>query len=347
MKIGLLSLPVSHNYGHVLQIFALYRVLSDLGHEPILLNRRWNNISEPSLMTSIKRFVYQEGICYHFTSFIRNNLNVSKEVRGTQQLKDLSKKLGLEAIIVGSDQVWRIESTRGADLNFFLDFAEGEKKISYAASFGTDSWSGSSIESCMVKNLLSRFDSVSVREQSGVSLCKEVFGIQAKCVLDPTLLLDRSIYQSLGLKVKSKATLATYILDSSDSKIEFIEKVASKLALKTNCLYKGDKLLTTYLSVRKWLSSIMCADYVIVDSFHGMVFSIIFEKQFIVICNKKRGATRFISLLSQLGLEDRMIEDCNMDIDGLLSRVIDYKKVNVRLQALRCDSYAYLIGSLK
>lgn len=348
MKIGILTLPVSHNYGHVLQLFALYTILKKMGHDPIVLNRRWNNIGHTELLTKFKRFVYQNTICYEFTSFVRRHLVLSREVRSTAELSTLVHELNLSAIIVGSDQVWRIEHIKGADLNYFIDFDidKSVRKISYAASFGVDKWNGTREETEEVKKLLNNFNSISVREDTGILICKEEFDLQASCVLDPTLLLSHNDYENLFSLRGPVKTLATYILDINTSKSRFVSEVAGHLSLKPLDLYKGDRALSKYKSIAYWLSSIKHSSFVIVDSFHGMVFSIIFHKQFVVICNKERGATRFTSLLKQLGLEDRLIYDTESVPYEVLEKPIDYTLVNNRLDVIKKTSISFLRNAL-
>lgn len=122
MKVGLLSLPYGPNYGCVLQLWALYHSIEKLGHEPIVINRRWNT-TKNSIFINILRFLYYNTICFQFLKFIKKRIpNMTPIVRNNLAMTDFSDKL--DVIVVGSDQVWRIENTRGVDLNFFLDFVE-------------------------------------------------------------------------------------------------------------------------------------------------------------------------------------------------------------------------------
>lgn len=346
MKVGILTLPFEPNYGWAVQLWALYHTIEQMGHEPVILDRRWN-ATQSGLLYKFKRFIYYKCFCGRFSSFINNEIpNISPIVRDSSSMTHISN--GLDAVVVGSDQVWRIEHTRGADLNFFLDFVKKEsvKRISYAASFGKDTWQGTAEETATVKQLLAKFSTITVREKSGVTLCKELFEADATNVLDPTLLLNSSDYNSVLSSPKEEPILTTYILDSTIEKTNTISKISENKKLKVVSLYPKKKI-TYYKSVYYWLESIRDAKYVIVDSFHGMVFSIIFHKNFAVMANSKRGLTRFTSLLSQLGLENRLTNDYSYDsISRILSTDIDYNEVENKLQALRSFSLNILKESL-
>ena len=131
-------------------------------------------------------------------------------------------------------------------------------------------------------------------------------------VLDPTMLMDKEFYineiiSKYDTSRVSKAELLTYVLDEEDEKKEIIDFVKENLQIDNIHHLKGFNSLKTTYSVPEWLASFSNADFVVTDSFHGMVFSIIFEKYFLVIGNEGRGMDRFVSLLTLLGLEDRLI----------------------------------------
>lgn len=346
MKVGILSLPFEPNYGWAVQLWALYHTIEQMGHEPIILDRRWN-ATQSGLLYNIKRFIYYKGICGRFSTFFKKEIsNITPIVRDSTTMTQISNTL--DAIVVGSDQVWRIEHTRGADLNFFLDFVHSDsvKRISYAASFGKDTWQGTPDETAIVKQLLAKFSTITVRENTGVKLCKELFDANAANVLDPTLLLNSCDYNSVLSAPRMKSTLTTYILDSTEEKTNTINRISEDKNLSIISLYPK-KCITYYKSVYYWLESIRDAKYVIVDSFHGMVFSIIFHKNFAVMANSKRGMTRFTSLLSQLGLEDRLTSDYSYEsINRILSTEIDYNHVDCKLKEMRLYSLTILKDSL-
>lgn len=347
MKIGILTLPYEPNYGWAVQLWALYISIEKQGHKPVVLNRRWN-ATQKNLLYKIKRILYYKGICRRFSRFLDNEIiNITREIRDNETMAKLVE--GLDAIVVGSDQVWRIENTRGANLNYFLDFIHGNstKRIAYAASFGKDTWQGTPEETEKVAQLLSKFDTITVREDSGVTLCNVLFNVKAIHVVDPTLLLTSNDYNAILSRPQNKSQITTYILDSTFEKNDAILKVAEIMKLNVVPLYPKKKI-TYYHSVYYWLENIRDAECVIVDSFHGMVLSIVFRKNFVVLANSQRGLTRFTSLLSHLGLEDRLTNEFTCEsIMKILSNEIDYCQIEFKLNRMREFSLNILKESLQ
>ena len=223
-----------------------------------------------------------------------------------------------DAFIVGSDQVWRPEYNAIIE-NMFLDFTKGwnVKRIAYAASFGIDSWGGDAETTEICKRMLKQFDFVSVRESSGVRLCQDVFDVNAAHVLDPTMLLTKEEYCSL-LRLdkipKSQGNLLVYILDYSDDKRTLIQRIADEYHLSpfrvnsdVEDYHLSDLSRRVQPPVEQWLRGFYDAEYVVTDSFHACVFSIIFSKPFVVYANDSRGKTRYESLLQQFSLSNCMV----------------------------------------
>lgn len=352
-KIAILTLPFDTNYGWILQLWALYHILCTKGYDVTILNRKWNE-KKPSLLKNCLRFVYYNSFAYTFAKFMQTKMEISPVFRTTAELCEYVKEKRFDVVIVGSDQVWRIEHTRGADLNYFLDFVnvENTKRIAYAASFGTDIWQGTEKETALVNKYLSDFTLVSVREDSGVSLCKNTFGLLAHHVLDPTMLLTEKDYSALFRKhACNNNSIATYILNSSEWKESVIKKIQE--------MYHLDKVVSLYphkhsryhfySSISHWLSSIESSKYVIIDSFHGMVFSVLFHRQFVVIANPRRGLTRFTSFLKQLNLSNRMVTE-GEEVESVLEKLnkpINYKEVDSILTNLRKYSLELLLKSIE
>ena len=351
-KIGILTLPFDPNYGWILQLWALYNFLNNNGYDVVVIDRRWND-PNPSFVKDLKRWLYYNIFCHHFTTFFKKEFKRSPVLRNEESLKRFIQEEKIGAIVVGSDQVWRIENTRGVGLNFFLDFVEGNnviKKVAYAASFGIDQWNGTEIETNKVSKLLNAFDLITVREMSGVNLCKDVFNVKAEQVLDPTMLSGESKYAPLlDTTNKKRKQLVTYLLDNNANKLNIVNYIANELGDSVKHLYtKKHSHYSFYLPVEKWLNEIKNADFVVVDSFHGMVFSILFNKPFLVIGNINRGMTRFESLLSDLRLTSRLIDEniAKPDIIKIINCDIDYAAVFERLEVLRGYSRELLLNSL-
>ena len=203
-----------------------------------------------------------------------------------------------EAIIVGSDQVWRPKYNYRIE-DMFLKFAEKlpVRRIAYAASFGVDNWEYTSKQTFECAALAKKFDAISVREESGVKLCKEHLGVDATWVLDPTLLLTKEDYESIcrDTPVCNEKYIAVYVLDENENVTATYEKESAARGLVVKKFHADSE---STLTVPEWLAMFRDASFVVTDSFHGTVFSIICGKEFKCIYNEGRGAARFESLLN-------------------------------------------------
>ncbi|MUP39636.1 polysaccharide pyruvyl transferase family protein [Labilibaculum euxinus] len=335
IRVGVLTLPYDANYGWILQHYALLNSLNECGYNPISIQRKWNKQDNRSMIYHIKKWVYYNILTKNIYSFYKNNITPKTEIYDTQEsIKGLSK-YKLDAVVVGSDQVWRTEFTSGVGDNYFLDFIDSKhtSKIAYAASFGIDEWKEGVEKTEKIKSLLEDFTYISVRENTGIDLCKNHFNLEVESVIDPTLLLDKDQYNKLLVGTTEcfkKPTLVTYILDYNKDKSDVVKQVSNKLNLKVFDLYpKKKRICNYYKSVKTWLRAYRDSDFVVTDSFHGTVFSIIYNKPFITIANKERGLTRFTSLLNIVGLSSRLIFTLEDILDNnLITEEIDYSKVN-------------------
>jgi hypothetical protein len=352
MKIGILTLPFATNYGNLLQQFALLYHLKRLGYDTYSIFRKWDKPKKRSQLYYFKRWIYYHILAPKMFQFFKQYIVPKTEMIDSQESMKNLVKYKFDAIIVGSDQVWRTEHTGGVGNNYFLDFVSSDNvaKISYAASFGIDEWEGDIEKTKIVKSLLQDFSLVTVREKSGINICKQYFGIEAHCVLDPTLLLDSDDYEQLiknDAKSFSKPTLATYILDATKDKQQVVDWIAAMNGYSVFPIYKKKSICKIYYPVQKFLSSIRDADFVLTDSYHGMIFSIIFKKQFIVIGNQRRGLVRFTSLLELLQLQKRLLLEYNKkQVEDIILIPIDYNLVSKALVQERQKSTNLLEGIL-
>lgn len=360
MKIGIITQPLHTNYGGLLQNYALQQVLRRLGHEVYTINRsnkpgiytaRWDARLKFRIKQLIKKHIGREYALshkdflttrQHCLDFVSKNIATTPGVNNNHEIQETIKKYGFEGYVAGSDQVWRPCYSPNI-YNDFLDFCQKDReviKIAYAASFGVSDWEFNDEQSEECSRLAKLFDAVSVREDSGTELCREHLGIEAMHVLDPTLLLEKEDYIRVveqSSETESEGNLFCYILDTSDAIQSAITSIEQTLSLKSfqvkekkSCysLKKGDDINDHIVpSPTKWLRAFMDAKMVFTDSFHGCVFSIIFNKPFWVIGNKGRGNARFDSLLRLFNLEERRISlDTICDTD--LTTPIDWETVN-------------------
>lgn len=325
MRIAILTLPLHVNFGGILQCYALQTVLERMGHEVSVLNTDFVNVDyKTRIGLFIKRLVKtcigkeskfygwktEREITQKYTQvFIRKHIHLLN-------VQDLSllKEDDFDAIVVGSDQIWRpmyYQPIANAYLKFAKDWTS-IKRIAYATSFGTDKWEYTHEETQECASLVKLFDAVSVRENSAVDLCRKYLEVEAVQVLDPTLLLSKEDYLKLidQSKLKKNEGVFAYFLDVTSSKMDLANRIAKERGLK---LYQFNNPNVDCLSlhfekriqqpIEEWIAGFRDASFVVTDSFHGCVFSIIFNKPFVVIGNEERGIARLKSLLSMLDFD--------------------------------------------
>lgn len=382
MKIGILTQPLLSNYGGLLQNYALQQTLIRDGHEVETLDHvNYGKFRSPLYEFLLPWILYALGrqgypkyqlskqektvICSKTEGFILKYLKRTHILKSEKDFLKEGKEGGYDAYVVGSDQCWRPCYNGRTIQDMFLSFVPDDsnvKRIAYAASFGTDKWEYTSEQTSRFASLAQRFDLVTVREDSGVKLCKDNLGVDAFHVLDPTMLLAKEDYIRIieaEKEPKAKGTLFNYILDPDNTKTAFISRVAEGLRLtpfqvlpkhqaetRTKEDVKNHIEDCVFPGVTTWLRAFMDAEMTVVDSFHGMVFSILFNKPFWVIGNAERGMSRFTSLLKLFNLEDRLLDESRLDnVD--YKRPIDWIKVNTLLEQRRIESKNLLLNALK
>lgn len=378
MKIAILTLPLITNYGGIMQNYALQTVLKRMGHEvyTINLNRarpKMNLAIAPYTITKriIKKVLGRKnGIIFQERKINKDKIIVEQYIKRfidkhiylTQPYytkKDLSEidNENYDAIIVGSDQVWRIPYAYPDIETYFLDFIKNKhtKKIAYSASFGTDEieFSDKQIKKC--GDFIKEFETVTVREDSGLDLINKTYRWICKNppvhTLDPTMLLTKEDYISISSEYinQSDGDLFYYILDMTEDKQKMIEEISKNLGYKPFTIkskssnWYDDPYDRIVPPIELWLQAFHKAKYIFTDSFHGCVFSIIFNKDFIVYGNKKRGMSRFYSLLNMFQLKDRFISNSNEYNQHLVQNHIDWENVNKKLQQYRNESLRSLV----
>lgn len=373
MKIGVITIVLNENYGGILQAYALQKILKDMGHEVTLIDRyrgyymSFGDRCKSYSKRFIQRYLQGKDIPVRYDKSIQDEIKaISKYTRPfidkhinriiTRDFKNI-KADDFDTFIVGSDQIWRAPASRPQLYNVYLDFAKewDVNRISYAASFGTNEWEYSEEETAICGTLLRRFDTVSVRERSGVDLCKTKFNVDATFVLDPTMLLNKEDYNSLlGDKrtTNREGKLFCYILDENKEKDELIKTVAKETNYKPFFINSKYQDKTAPIEdrvqppVEEWLRGFNDAGFVITDSFHACVFSIIYNKPFIVYKNESRGNARFDSLLETFGLKNRSY-DKEYGLSHLLDDKINWDKINQTLSTLKEFSFNFLKTSLQ
>lgn len=369
MRIGILTLPFNLNYGGFLQAYALMTILKRLGHEPTMIMRRHNKKPVSILYRvkfALKGMVRTLIHLKKFPIFYNNEVNyyyqgkdmlrfVNKYIQpqtcylySREELRKVCKDK-FDAYIVGSDQVWRPDYVPNI-YSFFLDFTKGwdVKRIAYAASFGGNNvkYSDEQIKRC--RELINDFDAISLRESSSTELFSKYSWSKKSLdtVLDPTMLLTKEDYIKLlsPQPGPGKGKILSYILDKNKLPDGFGGSIKDHLKKD---LYEFPVNRTIKPSIEDWLCAFRDCDYVITDSFHGTVFSIIFNKPFLVLVNKERGAERFYDLLETTGLKDRMYLGGESTINCVINNEIDWTKVNMELSNNRQLSLNFISSNLQ
>lgn len=372
MKTAILTLtPIHTNYGNILQAYALQTVLQRLGHEPYVLEK------VPGFTLPLYRYplAYAKRLVLKYllgkkqtVLFLEQKLRREYKVIGQFTHPFVQKYIhtyhgpwtaeamtaaGFQAFVVGSDQVWRpIYFDRHHIEQAYLSFTKGlsVKRLSYAASFGTDDWEYTPRQTEQCKALLQQFDGVSVRERGAVALCREHFGREALHVLDPTMLLTAADYRQLIAQSPEQLQpiegLMTYILDSDFEKEAVAQRIAEHNGWSVFRSNSRCEDLTAPLTeriqppVEQWLQGFSQAQMILTDSFHACVFSILFHKPFVVIGNAARGLSRFHSLLSLFGLESRLVTSA-AEAERVAAQPICWETVDSRLEEERIKSMAF------
>lgn len=357
-NVGILTHPFRGNFGGMLQAYSLYAVTNDrqtesrvlISQNDLTYAKAYKKDHLPHILrTAIiifkyflsKIFIYNGYIKSPHIKHISNSLSMRDNFTKTLNIFSPEVKQ-LNSYIVGSDQVWRASYARILEHTafFFLDFAsteQREKSISYAASFGTDEWEGSPEETSLCRELLCQFKAVSVREFSGVRICKEVFGVEAVQMPDPTLLSTLKDYERVIDSEKTRAPkapfFASYVLDDCIATSRLLDNVEKseglyhqRLLPKPTASKRWDR---SYCTVAQWLRYLRDCDAVVTDSFHGCVFSIIYNKPFVCLGNEGRGSARFDTLFQVFGLEDRLVTSRDLEeVLRVLRKPIDWARVN-------------------
>lgn len=344
MKIGILTFHHALNCGAALQAWALQTYLRQQGLDAEIVN--YGKIGWPSKyyfkVDSLRHFIgsfYNDFFTFFKTFGIESyrrrlykRFQKEQMALGPSARKSQLDSLGYTHLITGSDQVWHPIINEGDETYFLANAKEGVKRISYAPSFGVDSFD-SGLEEKM-SEWLKKFDAISVREPEGAAIVKRLSGRDAEVVCDPTLLLSREDYEriewkpSFGLPEKY---IAVYTICGHPWAEVAAIKLGKRMGLPVVHL-PGGQLARWYLSGRtkritalgpaEWLWFIHHAEYVITNSFHGTVFSLLFHRPFTVALNNKASDARMRVLLNGTGLEYRAM--CN-PIDSTKDYEIDWR----------------------
>lgn len=351
MKIGIISIHSAHNFGSVLQAYALQEKIKKLGNKVQIINYRPNYIDAEYKLFSIEYYKKHKGIknkilrlifriltiksrikkYQKFENFIKENMDTTKVFSSYKEL--INYNFDFDVVICGSDQIWNTKITKGIDKTYFLDFINKNiLKVAYAPSIGNNKIDKKYIKE--FKNKINSFDFLSVREKSTSDFLKKYTNKKINSVLDPTLLLekkewDRFIKKS-SIKLPNKYVLV-YMLEYNNKFKDIVLKISNYLNITVISInkrkYFNKEKLFSNIGPEDFLKLFKNAEMIITNSFHGTAFSIIFEKRICIIPNENSGM-RLIDLSNKLGFEKNVITNEKELILPKITKEPNYKKIN-------------------
>ena len=343
-KVNLLTIHWGESYGAVMQTYATYQILKNLGHDVTIINlvdykftaryKNWRTILDLRRILGFKLFKMK-----HLGKMTPLMYSI-----------DISRIPSADYTVVGSDQVWNRDITGKLGLSYFLPFAGDSKRLSLSSSFSKNKWNEDVDYTDKVRNELSQFIAISVREKSGLKICEENFGLKAKWLIDPTIALGN--YDDLVGNVKTDGTLCCFrfidgpLFSKCLSFISSENKLPVKYIRFFNKKDNGKHIPCD--SPVSWLKEIAKSGFVITDSFHGVVFSILFHKQFITLPAIPERFERIESLLDMLNLSDRIVrsESDLVNNKKMLLSSIDYKSVDSIIEEKRNEYLAFVKSNI-
>ena len=371
-KIGIVTYHCVDNFGAVLQAFALQKILNKLSkleneiidYKPYFNYKGYSIINNP--------FVKNKSILLRF-KILMSNFDISQKIANIYRKKNFDKfrnrflKLSsyslnndkdltyidnYSVLITGSDQVFNTSIQKdNIDRIYFLDIETKEiKKISYAASLGKLPVKKEFEK--LVAEKIGNLDFISIREKSGIEYLKKLIKNDISLCLDPTLLLNMDEWENISENISESEYILVYDLEFNMNVVNIVNKISDQLNKKVICFStRGKKYYTRYYKnfnsegPLKFLTLIRCADFIVTNSFHGTVFSIIFRKQFVSIKNELR-PERAVDLLRTLNLNTRMIQFHDDINSEYFNRVIDYREPNDLLENEKLKSIQFLKDSI-
>lgn len=352
MKVAVITLHRLYNYGSVLQAYATQKLLENAGHQVEIVDYITSHRTKkaillhvPVTISGIKKYLYlffkSFSILFKektFGGFVKHYLHTTKEYITDIDLDRDPPQADL--YVTGSDQVWNSKYNLGVDRGYFLDFvSENAKRVAFVSSFGATELSDE--EKIIIRKYISRYQYLSVRENSAVELLKEVGRNDAVWLIDPTLQIAKDEWLRIASKrlIKEKYLILMLLYSEDNGATQFARKIADEKGLKLVKLSWDmkkpplvDKLMT-HRSPEDFLSLFYYAEFVVTNSFHGLAFSINLEKQFIVV-RRNEFNSRIESLLRLTNLEKRLVST-QEQVDNIASEVIEYEPVRQVLKEER------------
>lgn len=361
MKVGVITFHSAYNFGASLQTWALQKVLRNYGLESSVIHYHpaiIDDLYDPIKQTGIKRpfkiiklrMTKKKSLKrhYNYQNFVKKNFNLIGDFKTYEELSQAN--LALDAYITGSDQVWNSQHIDGFDPAYYLDFVQGDAmKVSYAASIGRNYILPRYRE--QVIQSLSGFNAISVREESAMPVIQALTDKAVEVVLDPTLLLKRADYEEIKVKQDiGEKYIFVYMMEDNRDVVTFANRISRLtgypiIQRRPNKRFKNEIESCFTKTPGDFLGLIEGAELVITNSFHGTVFSIIYEKSFLSMLHSDTGS-RTIDLLESLKLSSHIVYDINEFSDMDQAKLVEADRVRRSIAAQRIHSLNFLESAL-
>ena len=346
MKVSIITYHWEDNYGATMQAYATYKAIKELGHEAEFIDLRlpYKPSLKQRIVFGLKRRRFNRFRKKYFKNLTPRTYWSLQELRDNPPASD--------CYLVGSDQTLNPQIGKRLLPAFFLTFGSpATRRVSYATSIGLNEWEESPyISNQEISKAVAAFDNVMLREDSAINICKNIFGREAQQVIDPVLLFPN--YNELTGDLKASGEIVTYKLTNDEGFYDIAGSVSLKMHLPIRSIgsirriphYKG----SYPESVEQWINRIANASLVLTDSFHGTVFSLLYHRPFVIYVGLPNRVTRIKSLLSQLGLDNRILHNgaTAEDMCKIAETPIDWVKIDEKLSMLREDSISRLKDAL-
>lgn len=361
-NIGIITFQFAYNYGAVLQCWALQKTLLELKSDVSVINycpdyhlRQYSVFpfafsKTVSLARTLKQFI---SSVYHLSERIERKrafkqfsrlLKLTIKIRDYKEFCEHLSKNNYDTIICGSDQIWNYKITNGELDPVYFGYSEMStvRRIGYAISIGD-----ADLDLCA--NELERYAAdmydITAREKKSADVLQQILKKSIPEIPDPTLLIDKEVYSEIAIDPLIDNYILIYLLDDEPNIISYISFINEKLSFKVIDI-SPSRMIKSRSVIRKnsigpleFLGYIKNASYILTNSFHGTVFSIIFNKQFVSLVHKQRGE-RIRNLLSNFGLLDRLITN-NNDI-SVVKKIILYNEINNLIKSIRDETIQYI-----
>ncbi|WP_428390043.1 polysaccharide pyruvyl transferase family protein [Mucisphaera sp.] len=320
MQVGIVTIHHTTNYGAVLQAWALSQAVCKLGHQARIIDyrptaavnyfRRQNTHNVLALAKFIKD--------WRFHQFRVKNLRTTERCNESSDLPAIAQRF--DAIIAGSDQIWAINKIRGFEPNFFLEFAADNpqvRKLAYAASCGEMTTVQDPQQQERIRKALGTFHTILVRDENTAGFVHNLSHQPADVVLDPTFLGD---FSPLHATVRDDNYLLVYaeLMPQAQQAIRELARSKSLKIISVGYRFKGADKLLPFAGPQQWFNLIRHASMVITNFYHGGIFSILNRRDFVFL-GRPNKMIKTMSLLKNLTLEDRWLDDNEISADRLIN----------------------------